>query len=278
MLGKLVKHEFKATYKMMGLFFGAVILMAILTRMSCIIPDNVNVVLDMIKGLLMVFYVLVLVGSVFCTCILLILRFYQNMLQDQGYLTHTLPVKVWQQLVAKVFTYFVWIVASFVVLVIALTIFMLGNVVEVSDLAEFLGEVGVVLRDYPKIIPLWLIIVLMMLLQIITSIMNFIAAMSLGQLFGKHRVLGSVVSYIGMSYVINIISGVFMMVCMPWVVEQSEKTAAELELYSTVSQQISFTLDKLFPYCWLLVALQVVMIGIYFFISNFVLSRKLNLE
>lgn len=142
MLKKLIKHEFKATAKTMGLLFGAVLLLSILTSVSLKLPEG-NQVFDTIKAVLIGVYVVVMLGMMFAGILLLIFRFYNNMLKDQGYLTHTLPVKMWQHIVAKVLTYFVWIVAAVVVAAVSLGIFLMGTgVVDFSQIGEVMSEIG----------------------------------------------------------------------------------------------------------------------------------------
>lgn len=100
MLGKLFKHEWKASIRVYGLLY---ILAAIFT-VAVILYNQVfknfaegleskwlQGILVSIESVLVIGYVLVLLAVNILTFIYLIYRFYQTMVCDEAYLTHTLP-------------------------------------------------------------------------------------------------------------------------------------------------------------------------------------------
>lgn len=274
MLKKLIKHEFKATAKTMGLLFGAVLLLSILTSVSLKLPEG-NQFFDTIKAVLIAVYVVVMFGMMFAGILLLIFRFYNNMLKDQGYLTHTLPVKMWQHIVAKVITYFVWIVAAVVVAAVSSGIFLMGTgVVNFSQIGEVMSEIGASLEQYPQIITILLWILVLGIVQILANILCMFASMSMGQLFGKHRVAGSVASYIGLNYIISIFTSFIMYLPM----NSFEGQINALDEATNIPDMIQIFQNMLNGFFAITLVVDLVLIALYFGITHFMLTRKLNLE
>lgn len=274
MLKKLIKHEFKATAKIMGLLFGAVLLLSVLTSISLKLPEG-NKFFDTIKAVLIAVYVVVMFGMMFAGILLLIFRFYNNMLKDQGYLTHTLPVKMWQHIVAKMLTYFVWIVAAVVVAAVSLGIFLMGTgVVNFSQIGEVMSEIGTSLEQYPQIITILLWILVLGIVQIFANILCLFASMSMGQLFGKHRVAGSVASYIGLNYIIGIFTSFIMYLPM----NSFEGQINALDEATNIADMIQIFQNMLNGFFVITLVVELVLIALYFGITHFMLTRKLNLE
>lgn len=274
MLKKLIKHEFKATAKIMGLLFGAVLLLSVLTSISLKLPEG-NKFFDTIKAVLIAVYVVVMFGMMFAGILLLIFRFYNNMLKDQGYLTHTLPVKMWQHIVAKMLTYFVWIVAAVVVAAVSLGIFLMGTgVVNFSQIGEVMSEIGASLEQYPQIITILLWILVLGIVQIFANILCLFASMSMGQLFGKHRVAGSVASYIGLNYIIGIFTSFIMYLPM----NSFEGQINALDEATNIPDMIQIFQNMLNGFFVITLVVELVLIALYFGITHFMLTRKLNLE
>lgn len=78
----------------------------------------------------------VIVGSI----IYVIALFRNNLLKDEGYFMHTLPVPAWQLYVSKLVTGTVWIVVSIVVVILA---YMLGSLDFHLPILEILRDSGV---------------------------------------------------------------------------------------------------------------------------------------
>ena len=95
MLGKLIKHEWKAIAKPLAIMHIALILMAIIGKVLL----NIEVLkkADYVWGALLMLYILAVITLEIGTQIYLAVRFYKNMYTDEGYLSFTLPVKSWPQ-------------------------------------------------------------------------------------------------------------------------------------------------------------------------------------
>lgn len=93
MLGKLIKHEFRATGRLMAPLFGAMLLLAVFVRVSDLILSaaDVPVFFEALNSLLLIVYVLAILSVTVFSTVLMIKRFHQNFLTDEGYLMFTLP-------------------------------------------------------------------------------------------------------------------------------------------------------------------------------------------
>ena len=121
MLGKLIKHEFKATGKSFVLLFGATLALTIFSKIGMNLPFD-NFIWRIIIGVAAVGCVFCIFAGFIVAFVIMIYRFYNNMLKDEGYLSHTLPVKSWQHLISKLVTDLVWLLASIAVSFLSLFI------------------------------------------------------------------------------------------------------------------------------------------------------------
>ncbi len=212
MLGKLLKHEFRSTGRIMLPVYGAVLLISVLANFSIRMLDrNVGTLLSIFFGLIVAAFVICIIGAVIMTLVLMIRRFYTNYLKDEGYLMHTLPVGVHGLVWSKMIVSIVWFAATFLVigLVILLTaLFQSGtNLAEIA--AEFpswaetkaaLAEIGIRTGD------LWVIgleFLLGCFLGGLSTCLHFYAAMGLGHMFSKDKILLSVVFFVAINFLLN---------------------------------------------------------------------------
>lgn len=125
MLGKLIKHEFRATGRLMAPLFGALLLLAVFARVTNQILQQVpnpTRVLYIVSVLLAIVYVLAGLGVMVFSTVLMIKRFHQNFLTDEGYLMFTLPVGVHSLLWSKLITAALFFLFTFAAELLALAI------------------------------------------------------------------------------------------------------------------------------------------------------------
>ena len=103
MLGKLMKYEFKATSRMLLPINGAMLLFALINRlfMELNFFQTGNMAISALATVMAVMYVMVIIAAFVITLIVIIQRFYKNLLTDEGYLMFTLPVKAHSHITSK---------------------------------------------------------------------------------------------------------------------------------------------------------------------------------
>lgn len=90
---KLLKYEWKACARTCLPLYGVLILMSLISRILYIIPKNAS--LDfMLPAIGSMLYMGVMMAAFVVTAVILIQRFYKNLLGSEGYLMFTLPVTV----------------------------------------------------------------------------------------------------------------------------------------------------------------------------------------
>lgn len=120
MLKKLIKYDILADYKKYAAVYIAMlassVMMLFFDKMTSWISNNTFIEV-MAVVFTMVFFALCLVAGVMIL-VLSTIRFYKNVMRDEGYLTHTLPVPTWQVIASKLITVYIWFFASLIVSVI----------------------------------------------------------------------------------------------------------------------------------------------------------------
>ncbi|MDR1953575.1 MAG: hypothetical protein LBQ21_03730 [Clostridiales Family XIII bacterium] len=210
MLGKLIKYEFKATAKLFLLAYVALAVVALLNLVlfplavgdnpvgetlragTGIVPGGDSAVLNVAGVLTMVLYVLSAIGLIVVTFVVVIIRFYRNLLGDEGYLMFTLPVTISRQILSKLIVGTLWTVCSIAIVFVTFLVLLirLDALEAVNDTLRTLSETG-----YP--VGLWIAsIVFTIILSALSGILQFYAAMAVGPRITDSRLGGSIVAYI----------------------------------------------------------------------------------
>ncbi|NMA52296.1 MAG: hypothetical protein GX949_04735, partial [Peptococcaceae bacterium] len=119
MLGRLLKYEVKATSRVLLPLFIALLLFAAITRVITALGPSAESIPAVIS---MIIYGLIMVAMFITTFITILYRFFKNLLADEGYLMHTLPVPAWQHILSKLLVSILWIVASGVIAMVSIMI------------------------------------------------------------------------------------------------------------------------------------------------------------
>lgn len=217
MLGKLFKYEFKGSYKLMLTIYGITIAISILGALvfstSAIQNMNQTGLPANILGLLFVAVIILYVLTAFAlsiiTYVYMCTRFYKTMYSNQGYLTHTLPVKPLTTFHVKLITSLVWMFSS--ILIMFLSIFILlcgitkGNIFShaaqntfTEELLPFLGmSTGQMVA----------FIIFACSFSCLSYLLMVFASASIGQLFHQNKVGFSILAGI-ILYFIQQIAGI----------------------------------------------------------------------
>ena len=215
MLSKLLKHEFRATGRVMLPIYAAVLALAVLANLSIrFIQNTGSTFLRILFGLLIAAFVVSIIAAVIMTLVMMITRFYRNLLKDEGYLMHTLPVSVHGLVWSKLIVSFVWFMVTF--LVVWLVILLTGLIQTGTSLAQFIegfpswAEIRGMLAQLDirsgQLWALGLSFLAAAILGGLTSCLHFYASMSLGHMFSKDKVLLSIVFFVGISFVLSLLS------------------------------------------------------------------------
>lgn len=259
MLKKLIKYELKATARTFLPLY--VVLLSVATMNRLLFVLNQTWKTPMALG--MIVFVSIMVGMFVITFVMMIQRFYQNLLSQEGYLMFTLPVRTWQLIAGKLAVSILWIVAS--ALVAMMSVFIIASTQFVMTMLQSLMEICSLISRYMNMSTL-LFMAESLTLALVTlafGILIVYASIAVGHLFNRHRAIASVGAFIGLSTV----SQVLMTVVSP----QLDIVRVELDIAEYMTPAVHASL----LYSILLVGLQA--LG-FFLLTNFILSKRLNLE
>lgn len=210
MLGKLLKHEFKETWKLPVLVCVLVfaVFLATYWYLGNIPPAASEDEISMAAMMAFLLFTIAVICGNFALLIYLAVRFYKNLYTDEGYLMHTLPVTPRSLILSKLILSSSWMILIsfeifFTIFPVMERFFQLLSTDPQISLYTALGE-------YISISEFVLLVVVSVIISSISSMLTIYASISLGQLFGKHKVLASVLCYIGFSAITQIITSIFM--------------------------------------------------------------------
>lgn len=273
MLAKLVRLEFKSTYRqLLPLYLVLAVLTAMgLANLSYSLPPGENAFYDTISGLLFGLYVLALIALVVVTNVLIVMRFYKNLLTDQGYLMFTLPATVEQHILAKLIVGFVWMSLSGI-------LFLLSLLALASVQTEFWGDVLLsVNRVYEMALyhmggqfhVMLILFLISMILSPLSGILTYYLSMAVGQLSRTHKIITSIGAYLGITMGLQLLSSLVTSVFMPGYLNLMDTTA------EPTAAMISNFINTLLIYS---IIAGVGLIIAFFFLTCYILKNKLNLE
>ena len=215
MLGKLMKYEWKATWKFMCLANLMILIMTILADITVKLDffsyqrDNM---LQFIAMMVMMTYVLSMFAMVIGVAIFLIYRFYTSTYSDQGYLLHTLPVDKHHIIIAKVLVSALWIIMCEFVMYFSVIVLVAANGELFETLADSMDTIiSITISDTASVKGFAVVMSLIaFLFSLFAKLLKVTACISLGQLSANHKLLFSVLYYFGIYIVQKIFSVIYL--------------------------------------------------------------------
>ena len=211
---KLMKHEFRATGRIM-------VPLCLLTLVAAVggnlatrqLLETDNDLLNVLGVLLMGAFAVAIAAVCIMSVVVMVQRFYKNLLQDEGYVMLTLPVSLHQHIWAKLLVSTVWFAATAAVVALAVFIltFQLGTF---QDIAYFLS---VLFRDLVEL-DAWTMfngtvfgveLAVILLLGALTTCLEFYSALAIGHSFSNHKMLWSVVSFFAINAAFSVLGSGF---------------------------------------------------------------------
>lgn len=273
MLGKLIKQEMKMTSRTILPMYFCFVVATLLLKLSFASSEgnfffmvHQSNILDLLQLLLIFAYVILLIGIVLLTYATILKRFYSGMFGDEGYLMFTLPVTTRQLLNSKLISSFLWMFVS-APLILGSFFFLFWNTETYQELMYGLSLVSeelYILQTSGFSFGLLLAEgIILGLVEILSSLLSFYLAMTLGHHFcSEHRLLGSIGFYlaIGMaeSSIVSFIQSLFV----------DFGTMSHItELYTGISSTFLVS-----------IVLSIILVVVYYIVIHYFLDKKLNLS
>lgn len=276
MLIKLFKYEWKFFWKVPATINLALVIITLLGITSLISPLwtlDYDIIGALMATSLLFYYLSIFAGSI-AVSVYIAIRFYKNVYTDEGYLTNTLPVTPRQIILSKLFVGVLWtaitglVIMFSVLILVAVGLYSYGDnsIIEIirelmlawNDMAEIFREIG--FRPFS----FTFLCVIYSIISTFFSILMLYSAISLGQMFSRHKVAGAIIWYFVEYMVVQFGSSILMTIIGFSVVNR-------LDYYDSISSIFDpIMIGSIFLY--LLGGF-----GLYC-ITEYMLKKKLNLD
>lgn len=268
MLGKLMKYEFKACGRVFFPLYIGILFLAVANgvSMGSALKDEDGFMLDTnalnTQAILTMVLVALFVALFVITIVLTIQRFKKNLLDDEGYLMFTLPVKSSSLILSKFLVALIYAIISGVVALLAFMIIgIIGGDISLAEIFNAFSLQDMFVEGSEFIVYM----ILGLLISYSIFVLTIYLALSVGQLpkLSKHRVAAGVILFFVINLIVsniqhfvrsNLLGGV---------------TEIELTNNITVSSYAYLSVDLIIS----------IVIGlVLFLLTNWILNKKLNLE
>ena len=215
-----------------------------------------------------VLYVISIVVLLVLTLVVSIVRFYQGMYSNEGYLSHTLPVTPTQHIFSKLLTSVLFYLGSFLAIFLSFIIVTLGEMnIEIFKAGGYLlGKLGDKIHGH---LALYIIELIVLILgSVIGTTLCMYFCISIGQLAKKRKILLAFGAYFGLYFISQVIGTVLIVVF----TALGPEFAAQIGEWAS-NHMIAF-LHIIF--CGAIVV-ELIVSTIYFLVTRYIMSKKLNL-
>ena len=273
MLGKLLKYEIKATARTFLPLYLALVVLTIITKIliSIALPGTVldstsGSNFEIPLGISMTVYFTIIVALSVLTLIVIIQRFYKNLLTDEGYLMFTLPVQTSKLILSKLIVGLMWTFVCGVAVAVSIFILAIGNI-SVMEITQGINVFYSGFQNQFGMSPNMLIweMIILMIVDIVASILMIYVAIAIGQLFSQHRIMAAFGAYIAISVVIQILATLLTVIIPIFGIE---------ELINSQTNQLKVIEIMING----LTLLNIITAAAFYFITNYILKNRLNLE
>ena len=216
MLRKLLKHEYIATARVMLPIYVAVLVLALAMRLTGGVWNaggfsysGMGRIGAVVTVLVIMGFFVGIVAAVVASFVQTIGRFRSNLLGDEGYVMFTLPVSTHQLVWAKLIVSVTWFVGAVLLSILAFTIVAADASTFASGFhaffLEFDDEIAPLSRGHMAAFAIECVLAL--LLGCANVCLAFYAPLAIGHSFAKRKILYSILSFLGLQFVMQLLSG-----------------------------------------------------------------------
>ena len=268
MLVKLMKHEFRATFRTYLTINVGVILLSILLGLS------MNVGNDFIIGLMTLGWVGFLIAAPIICIVQCAKIFTRDLFGPVGYLNLTLPVKTSLLLFSKfavlilwtIFTYFMMFVGFFAFIIIAVPDAL-------TNLDLLLDELGKLLMTWDIPLEVYVVVIINSLVSLISTMMLIglsATIVRLGNLTKGHSLI-SIIAFFGISYIVSFAQDSFL---------NFFSNGASYTIYDLIYRTYNYgvALDVILLSNWISIALQILTAVLSFIGTVYLIDNKIEIQ
>ena len=260
MFGKLLKYDFRSMLKQFAFIWPAALVLALVNRFTVnSFVTSASGLRQTVSGVAMLVYVGIMI---------VIQRFFRGLLGDEGYLMHTLPVSPWELIGSKLLCAVVTTLLSIVVAILSILLIMPISWSNIFDMFKgFHYLFSHWNMEFTHIVLFLLEFLLLICLGMANGYLHLYLSMAIGHLFNRNRVAMSVVAYIAINALVGILIGILgnmglRNLSIPYdLINFGNAPVAAMHLFFWISILIALAGD-----------------AVYFFCTEYILRKRLNLE
>ena len=272
MLNKLLKHEFRATGRVMLPLYLAMAVLGVFANISGRVLEhsgsahNAQWFLQTISTLTLIAFGCGLIAIFVMTLVLMINRFYRNLMGSEGYLMMTLPTTTFRLIFSKALVAVVWFAATTLVSLLSCFIaaYRVGYLRQiVLTFSKYCSLSDISGADRANLVLIALEVLLVIVVFCAGSCLQIYASIAAGHSFNSHKGLLSFVFFFGFQFLLQLL------------------------LISLASSNL-FSLTENFPRIevlsdlhgplLLVAACGLLYCAVFYFITSCLLQKKLNLQ
>ena len=215
MLDKLIKYDLKAGGRIISVIYLFMLLCAVFVRITGMLSNALDGFIGNAMGYLWMFTMFIMILSVVAVCVvtlvLILLRYRNNLLRDEGYLMHTLPVSAVSLYFSKIITSLIFFIGY--IAVIILSFIISGIPAEFGftwdSFVKMLTTFHYGAKEYGVNGTLYIIVIIVLfIICLYESISQFFASINIGYSIsgkGVNRDLISVAVYIATYIILQVV-------------------------------------------------------------------------
>ncbi|NWO19221.1 hypothetical protein [Leptotrichia sp. oral taxon 223] len=275
-LGKLIKYDFMDVSKLIIPFYIGMGVMGIVIRIFWFvllnekIDERVRISTGVFQVMSYFGYAIAIIGIILMTYYAVIIRYYRSIYGNEGYLTNTLPIETYEIILAKLLTFLSWFVVNGIII-----FFTFWFIIPVEGIfkanifrPEVLREIEMFLRH--SVGTALIIGIISMLVMTIEKILFLFLCVSIANMVKSYRILTGIGAYIILGGIIGLIKQVILTFTYIFDKNYGNYDNSEWEVLRTFENVFNTNLGMLFT--------SIVFSVILFFVVNYLLKNKLNLE
>ena len=265
MLRKLLKYDLRANMKLYLFIWPAMLLLAGLQRLLLELPVTGflgHFLMLLLTGLM----VLALIAMVVLCFVICVIRFYSGLLRREGYLMFTLPVKPWLLLLSKLLAALLTLIPTCIFAYFGIALILSGTTDGVWNTMFNFSQI----LDQPLSAGTLILAGLTVLAAVANMILRVYFVSCLGHLFRRARIFLSILFY----YLIGVLMQITSMLTL---VSVNYEPNTFVNSVFTWVETLSFN-GAMSAFLGTILLINVAIGCVYFFVSEVILRKRLNLE
>ncbi len=265
MLRKLLKYDLRANMKLYLFIWPAMLLLAGLQRLLLELPVTGflgHFLMSLLTGLM----VLALIAMAVLCFVICVIRFYSGLLRREGYLMFTLPVKPWLLLLSKLLAAMLTLIPTCIFAYFGIALILSGTTDGVWNTMFNFSQI----LDQPLSAGTLILAGLTVLVTVANMILRVYFVSCLGHLFRRARIFLSILFY----YLIGVLMQITSMLTL---VSVNYEPNTFVNSVFTWVESLSFN-GAMSAFLGTILLINVAIGCVYFFVSEVILRKRLNLE